>query len=57
MVLVAVSMTLTSSEPLSSTYRADPSGVTASPRGPKPTGMVPVTVLVAVSMTLTVLSP
>src|SRR5437588_113925 len=48
-------MTATVLPVLLATYTRDPSGVTATPRGPPPTGTVALTVFVAASITATVL--
>jgi hypothetical protein len=55
-VWVAVPITETP-PPLFPTYTREPSGETASAAGWAPTGIVAVTALLAVAMTLTVLSP
>jgi hypothetical protein len=54
---MAVLITDTVFELLLVTYAADPSGVTATPTGKPPTGMVAVTVLVAVLITDTAFQP
>ena len=56
-VSVSVSMGVTVSSPLLTTYAVDPSGAMATASGELPTGMGAPAVLVSVSMGVTVPSP